>query len=100
MALLGLLSNRKPAGRPPRVSDRVCQPFARLLSRGYAIDSRLRKERLVQLDDLLYLGFAFSESHDEDERDFGEELLEEVAQRDPQGKTGARAQNKLKLLGR
>ncbi len=99
LAVLGLL--RHPdSGRPPRAADRVCVPIAELLGSGFPVESRLLEEEGVEIKDLYNLGFAFSESRDEDERDFGQDLLEEVAMRDPEGKYGSRAQNKLKLTSR
>lgn len=100
LALLGLLSATPAKGRPPRATDKICMPFAELLRTGYPLESKLRREESVEPHDLFYIGFAFAESHDEEERDFGHEILEEVAARDASGKYGARAQNKLKLIRR
>jgi HEAT repeat protein len=99
MALLGLMSAPR-SKRPPKVNDRVCTPFATLLREGFPLDTRLHDERSVSSDDLFYIGFAFIESRDEDERDFGRDLLEEVVARDPKDKMGIRASNKLKLARR
>lgn len=99
LAILGLMRHPE-ASRPPRATDRVCVPIAELLNSGFPIESRLRDEEGVEVKDLYNLGFAFSESRDEDERDFGQDLLEEVTLRDPEGKFGSRAQNKLKLTSR
>lgn len=100
LAVLGLLKSTDASSRPPRATDRLCSPFAELLRVGFPIENRLRKELLVRVQDLYYLGFAFSESRDEDERDFGHELLEEVVQREPEGTYGSRAQNKINLTSR
>jgi HEAT repeat protein len=99
LAVLGLRL-LPDAGRPLRVSDRACAQFSELLRTGFPVESRLRQEQELQLGKLFQLGFAYSESRDEEERDFGHDLLEEVASRDPDGKLGARAQNKLKLTRR
>jgi HEAT repeat protein len=100
LAVFGLVKNPEATSRPPRVADRVCVPFSELLRLGFPLESRIRKEKLVRIQDLFYLGFAFAESALEDERDLGHDLLEEVVQREPDGKFGSRAQNKLKLMQR
>jgi HEAT repeat protein len=100
LAVFSLIRNPEATSRPPRVADRVCVPFSELLRLGFPIEARLRKETLVRVQDIFYLGFAFAESNIEEERDFGADLLEEVAQREPDGKFGARALNKLKLMQR
>lgn len=100
LAVLGLVKSADTSSRPPRATDRLCTPFAELLRVGFPIENRLRKESLVRVQDLYYLGFAFSESRDEDERDFGHELLEEVVQREPDSTHGSRAQNKINLTSR
>lgn len=97
-ALLGILRNAD-SKRPPRVGDRVCAPLSELLRRDYPLESKLRQESELTSRDLFNLGFAFSESNDEDERDFGHELLEEVVEREPEGKIGARAKNRLRIAG-
>lgn len=99
LALLGLLSYPR-LRRPLRVSDTICAPFADLLHAGFPLESRLRQEEVVHIDDLYSLGFAFIESRDDEEHDFGYELLEEVVTRDPEGKSGTRARNKLKITSR
>ncbi len=100
LAILGLLRSSIGKGRQPRAGDRTCAPFSELLRKGFPLESRLRAEASLELRELFFLGFAFSESRDEEERDFGHELLEEVADRDPESKFGARATNKLKLTRR
>lgn len=100
LAVFGLIRNPEATARAPRVADRVCAPFSELLRLGFPIEARLRKETLVRVQDLFFLGFAFAESNIEEERDFGADLLEEVVHRDPDGKFGGRAANKLKLMQR
>lgn len=100
LALLGLLDNAERPARPLRPNDRVCQPFSALLRGGFPVEARLAAERLVETSDLYQIGFAFSESRDEDERDFGHELLELIVEREPESKLGKAASNKLKLGGR
>lgn len=98
LALLAILKNAE-SGRPPRVGDRVCAPLSELLRRDYPLEAKLREEKRLTSRDLFHLGFAFSESNDENERDFGHELLEEVVEREPDGKFGARAKNRLRIAG-
>jgi len=100
LAVLGLLGHAEGKGRALRPNDRVCRPFAQLLGAGFPVETRLVAERSVKTKEIYQLGFAFAESKDEDQRDFGQELLEVVAEREPRTKIGKAAANKLKLSGR
>jgi len=70
-----------------------------LLSRGFPLASRMRKEKCLTPDDLFFVGFNFSESKDEDEKAFGGALLSHLADQSSRTKLGRSAKNKLKLVG-
>ena len=50
-------------------------------------------------EQLYYLGFNFVESAEDDEREFGADLLRMVAAKSPSSKVGRIARNKLRLAG-
>ncbi len=60
---------------------------------------RLKKERLLDPQDLFYLGFHFVESEDPAGRKLGQGLLEQLVKKSPRTKNGKAAREKLKLAG-
>ncbi len=60
---------------------------------------RLKKERLLEPQDLYYLGFHFAESNDAAGRKLGKGLLEHLVKKSPRTRHGKAAREKLKLAG-
>ena len=66
-----------------------------LLARGYDVSRALKKDRGLDLEQLYYVGFHFSEEGEP----LGAELLEEVVKKAGRTKVGKMAKNKLALVG-
>lgn len=96
---LNTLSSKKGLARSARSTDPVLKHATQLVQRGFPVASRLKRERSLSAEDLFFVGFNFVESHDEDERDFGEALLAHLAKSSPRSKLGRSAKNKLRLVG-
>lgn len=97
----GLLctEDKKALARAPRGSHVVLRQATRLVATGFALASKLRKERSLEPEHLFYVGFNLIESKDDDERELGATLLEQLASAGPRSKLGKSAKNKLKLCG-
>lgn len=99
VAGLSALPSKKELGRASRTTDPVLRQLVALVSNGYALARKLCREKSLTADDLFFVGFNFSESKDEDEKEFGGELLAHLASTSPRSKLGRSARNKLKLVG-
>ncbi len=99
IGVLGLKASGRNLLRSARGVDPVLMQFAQLVQTGFPVTRQLGKQKDLELDDLFTLGFNFVESQDENEKGLGVELLELVASRQPRGKLGVAAKNKLKLAG-
>ena len=99
IGVLGLKASGRNLLRSARGVDPVLMQFSQLVQTGFPVTRQLGKQKDLELDDLFTLGFNFVESHDENEKGLGVELLELVASRQPRGKLGVAAKNKLKLAG-
>lgn len=99
LGVLGLKVAGKDLLRAARGADPVLMQFAQLVRTGYPVARSLARQKDVELDDLFTLGFNFVESHDDDEKELGRELLEAIVARQPRGKLAVAAKNKLKLSG-
>jgi hypothetical protein len=99
IGVLGLKASGRNLLRSARGVDPVLTQFVQLVQSGFPVTKQLGKQKDLELDDLFTLGFNFVESHDENEKGLGVELLELVAERSPRGKLGVAAKNKLKLAG-
>ncbi len=93
------LPSKKELARASRTTDPVLRLLVALLSKGEPVGSKLRKEKCLTPDDLFYLGFNFTESKDDDEKELGAELLGHLAEKAPRTKLGRSAKNKLHLMG-
>ncbi len=100
-AVTGLKSmpNKKDLGRMPRATHPVLKQVAELVANGYPITSKLQEDSDLTDEDLFYIGFNFSESKDDDEKEFGGSLLFHLVETTPRSKLGKNAKNKLRLLG-
>jgi len=93
------LPSKKELGRASRTTHPVLKQMVELLGGGYPLAAKLRKDRGLTADDLFFVGFNFSESKDEDEKEFGGALLGHLVKTAPRSKLGRSAKNKLKLVG-
>lgn len=100
-AVTGLcaLSAKKDLGRASRTTHPILKQIVELVGIGFPVASKLKKEKSLTPEDLFFVGFNFSESKDEEEKEFGGELLERLASKGPRTKLGRSAKNKLKLMG-
>jgi HEAT repeat protein len=93
LALLELKRSNKDTRAASRVGDEALRLLGQLVSRGFDVAKALRKERGIELDDLYYVGFHFTEQR----HALGEELLEEVVKKGGRTKLAKMAKNKLGL---
>lgn len=99
IGVLGLKAGGKNLLRSARGVDPVLAQFVQLVGAGYPVARSLAKQKDLDLEDLFTLGFNFIESAEDHERELGQELLDLVAKKQPRGKFGVAAKNKLKLAG-
>jgi hypothetical protein len=90
---------KKSYGRASRTTDPVLKHWVALVQNGYPLAAKLKRERILSPEDYFFVGFNFSESHDEDEKEFGGELLAHLVKKSPRSKLGRSAKNKLRLGG-
>ena len=98
-AVATLKTHPHPLGAPPRPRDAALDGFRGLADSPFPLAERLRKERVLEAEDLYYVAFALAESSGE-RREVAAELLEHVAERHARTKVGKAAKNKLQLLRR
>jgi hypothetical protein len=90
---------KKDLGRATRTTDPVLRQAVELVTAGYPVAGKLKREKALTPEDIFFLGFNFAESKDEDERDFGGALLGHLVAKSPRSKLGRSAKNKLRLVG-
>jgi hypothetical protein len=76
-----------------RAGDEALRLLGALLDRGVDVGAQLRKDKSLELDQLYYVGFHFSEEG----HPLGEELLKLVADKGGRAKIGKMARSKLAL---
>jgi HEAT repeat protein len=96
---VGLAQGARELARAARSTDPFLSQFSALLSREFPLVARLKKDAALTPEHLYYLGFNFVESPEDDEREFGADVLRMVASRSPGSKVGKIAKNKLRLAG-
>jgi len=96
---LGATTSKKDLARATRSTHPVLKHATALVTSGFPLTSRLKREKSLTAEDLFYVGFNFSESKDDDDREFGSSLLTHLAQTSPRSKLGQSAKNKLRLVG-
>jgi len=99
MGTVGLAQGARELARATRSSDPFLSQFTALLAKDFPLVARLKKDSALTPEHLYYLGFNFVESGEEDEKEFGADLLRMVAARSPGSKVGKIAKNKLRLAG-
>lgn len=95
LAVLDLHKSSKDTAASARAADEALVRFGKLLESGFDVFTALKKDKTLELDDLYYLGFHFSERR----QPLGEEILGVVVERGGRTKVGKMAKNKLKLAG-
>jgi hypothetical protein len=81
----------------PRRHDLALELFGGLASSTFPLAERLRKERVLDPEELFYVGFNLAEG-DSEERAVARELLQVLASKYGRSKVGKAARNKLRLL--
>jgi HEAT repeat protein len=76
-----------------RAGDEALRLLGALLDRGFDVAAQLRKDKSLELDDLYYVGFHFSEQ----EHPLGEDLLRVVVEKGGRAKIAKMAKSKLAL---
>ena len=98
LSICNLKLSSKDLARQVRQEDHALRGFQGLIrSASFTLIDRLRKERLLDANDLYYVGFHFGEGGPR-EKLFGEALLEHVVKKWPSTKAGKAARSKLKLV--
>jgi hypothetical protein len=97
LALAELKSHpRAPSGMPRR-HELMLELLRGLAASTFPLAERLRKERVLEPDELFYIGFNLAEG-DSEEKAVAHELLQHLASKYTRSKVGKAAKNKLGLL--
>jgi len=99
LGVVGLAQGAKDLARASRTADPYLSQFTTLLEKDFPLLARLRKDPSLTPEHLFYLGFNFVESAQDDQKEFGADLLRAVAAKSPGSKIGKSAKNKLRLAG-
>ena len=78
--------------------DPVIGHLSHLIRANYKLLGRLKRERMLDHEDLLYIGQRFVERLNE-ERRFGTEILSWLIEKVPEAKAAIQAMQKLKIEG-
>ncbi|MFH1132714.1 MAG: HEAT repeat domain-containing protein, partial [Pseudomonadota bacterium] len=76
-------SSKKELGKASRTTDPILRQFVELIAAGYPAASKIKKERNLTPEDLFFVGFNFTESQNDDEKEFGGELLSHLVKKSP-----------------
>ena len=99
IAGLSGLTSKRDLGRASRSTDPVLRHVSALVESGYSLSTRMTCDESMSAEDLFYIGFNYTESKDDDEKEFGGDLLYHLASKASDSKLGRSAQNKLRLMG-
>ena len=93
LASLELARSNRDTRPASRAGDESLRILGNLLRHGFDVAKALKKDRVLELDHLNYVGFHFTEEG----HPLGEELLEEVVKKGGRAKVAKMAKNKLAL---
>jgi HEAT repeat protein len=93
LASLELSRSNRDTRPASRAGDESLRLLGGLLRHGFDVARALKKDRVLELDHLYYVGFHFTEEG----HPLGEELLEEVVKKGGRAKVAKMAKNKLAL---
>jgi HEAT repeat protein len=93
LASLELARSNRDTRPASRAGDESLRILGNLLRHGFDVAKALKKDRVLELDHLYYVGFHFTEEG----HPLGEELLEEVVKKGGRAKVAKMAKNKLAL---
>jgi HEAT repeats len=99
LGVLGLEIAGEAIMRAAHADDPVLEQFARLAARGFPVAKKLNREKEISDEAIYGLGFRLLESHDDQHKGLGAELLEGIVEERPRSKLAKSAKNKLKLTG-
>lgn len=97
LALALLKTRRRGLDNPIRRPDAALDVLIEIEGAGFATGPRLRKERLLDADELYATGFALAETNAAG-RAIAEDVLAHLAKKQPRTKIGKAAKSKLELL--
>ena len=98
LALLQVKTSAKDLAKPQRDRSPALETIAELIREGQPVLKAIKAERMLEKEDLYYIGFHFSEKLGT-ERELGGELLKAVIRKSPRSEIGRNAKNKMKLEG-
>jgi HEAT repeat protein len=93
LASLELSRSNRDTRPAARAGDESLRLLGGLVRHGFDVGRALKKDRVLELDHLYYVGFHFTEEG----HPLGEELLEEVVKKGGRAKVAKMAKNKLTL---
>lgn len=93
LASLELARSNRDTRPASRAGDESLRLLGGLVKHGFDVASALKKDKVLELDHLYYVGFHFTEEG----HPLGEELLEEVVKKGGRAKVAKMAKNKLAL---
>jgi hypothetical protein len=97
LALAELKSRQYALSGMPRRHDLALELLGGLAASTFPVAERLRKERVLEPDEIFYVGFNLAEG-DPEERAVARELLQHLVRKCGRSKVGRAAKNKLRLL--
>lgn len=97
--LATLKTHKHPLGAPLRRQDAALDTFRALAGSAFPLAERLRRERVLEAEDLYYVAFNLAEERGEN-RAVAADLLEHLADKHGRTKVGKAAKNKLALVTR
>jgi hypothetical protein len=93
LASLELARSNRDTRPAARAGDESLRLLGALLRQGFDVARALKRDRVLELDHLYYVGFHFTEEG----HPLGEEMLEEVVKKGGRAKVAKMAKNKLAL---
>ncbi len=97
LAVAELKAHPRTVSGAPRHHDLALELLRGLAASTFPLAERLRKERVLDVDELFYVGFNLAEG-DRDEKAAARELLQVITDKHGRTKIGKAAKNKLRLL--
>ncbi|MEO8601381.1 MAG: HEAT repeat domain-containing protein [bacterium] len=98
-AVATLKMHKHPLGTAASSRDAALEGLRTLADSPFPLGERLRKERMLEPEDLYYVAFALADGGGE-RREVAAELLAHLADRHGRTKVGKAAKNKLQLISR
>ena len=97
LAVLGLKIAGKDIVRAAHKGDPLLDQFSALARGGFPLVKELTRQKDLEDEDIYGLGFCLLESHDENDKELGAEILRGIIDERPRSKLAKACKNKLKL---